>query len=149
MGRGGVKLMVMRSHRLIFVSLSVLACSGETVGTGTTDIGNGGESVENNCVQFTVDCDGLIENGCETNTLTDIENCGGCGIICGEGYGTPYLDWFQWCVKGECGFTPCDVDTGDCDGDGTCETNINTSNDCGSCGNVCDGGSSCINKTCN
>ena len=142
--------MVMRSHRLIFVSLSVLACSGETVGTDT-EIGNGGESVENNCVrptstspgQYTVDCDGLIENGCEINILTDIENCGGCGIICDDVNGTPI------CVKGECGFTLCAVDTGDCDGDGTCETNINTSNDCGSCGNVCNSGSGCINKTCN
>lgn len=199
MGRGGVKLMVMRSHRLIFVSLSVLACSGETVGTGTTDIGNGGESVENNCVrptstspgQYTVDCDELIENGCETNIFTDIENCGGCGILCDDANGTPicvdgkcdsvciksFVDCkgdyrcetntttsvnncgecdnvcpanqgVPWCQDSECGWTACDVGTADCDGNGTCETDLNTSNDCGSCGNVCDSGSNCINRSC-
>ena len=28
------------------------------------------------------DCDGDPDNGCETKTFTDTQNCGGCGIVC-------------------------------------------------------------------
>ncbi|MEM7609921.1 MAG: hypothetical protein AAF411_31625, partial [Myxococcota bacterium] len=42
-----------------------------------------------------------------------------------------------------------DVGTGDCDEDGTCETNLRTSTEhCGTCGNPCEDGQACDGGTC-
>ncbi len=39
------------------------------------------------------DCDGVFSNGCETNTLTNSKNCGGCFISCQGG---------TTCSSGQC-----------------------------------------------
>lgn len=36
------------------------------------------------CSAGTGDCDGVAANGCEVDTLTSFENCGGCGRSCGS-----------------------------------------------------------------
>src|SRR5690606_20969282 len=41
------------------------------------------------------------------------------------------------CVAGACGLTDCDPGKGDCDGDGICDDVLNTTTNCGSCGNAC------------
>lgn len=61
--------------------------SGRGTGTGT---GTGGTM----CKDDTVDCDGLLWNGCEAMLLTDAENCGACKKICQLG---------TKCDDGECG----------------------------------------------
>jgi len=54
------------------------------------------------CDERSADCNGLVEDGCETNIWSDPLNCGGCGIEC-PGVG-------QACVVGTCAVAPCDQD---------------------------------------
>lgn len=77
------------------------------------------------CVTGWGDCDGNAANGCESNLLTDVDNCGLCGTACAQtrsGCGPVP------CVNGACrilecmpGFTDCDCafDNG-CECQGTC-----------------------------
>ena len=54
------------------------------------------------CTPGTADCNDVIADGCETNTNSDPENCGGCGTKCDAAIG-------QACVNGQCAVEPCDV----------------------------------------
>ena len=36
------------------------------------------------CDSGYADCDGVTGNGCETNVATDVNNCGGCKVVCSE-----------------------------------------------------------------
>lgn len=45
------------------------------------------------CIPDFGDCDGVAENGCEQDLLTDSKNCGACGLDCG-----PY----SACINGGC-----------------------------------------------
>jgi hypothetical protein len=79
------------------------------------------------------DCRGGLADGCET-PLDTAADCGGCGLVC------DYPHAAESCVAGGCIFISCDPLWGDCrggTGDG-CETPLNTRDDCGGCGAVCD-----------
>jgi len=81
---------------------------------------------------------GNAPNGCETDLLTDNDNCGSCGNACGDN---------QSCIFGN---RECDADWGDCNGissDG-CEEDLTTNTNCGSCGNACGNNQSCIFGIC-
>ncbi len=58
------------------------ACGSECPSDG---LGNIYTCVEGRCVlsceNLNLDCDGIVDNGCETNPA-DSENCGGCGVKC-------------------------------------------------------------------
>ncbi len=76
------------------------------------------------------------DDGCETATGTDPDNCGLCGNVCSVPSGTP------GCSAGVCTIANCPADTGDCDGDvqNGCETDLLTDADhCGSCARACSG----------
>jgi hypothetical protein len=79
------------------------------------------------------DCNDDPTDGCETNTNTDVNNCGACDNACTAG-----TNQTATCVGGVCG-TVCNTGFADCDPNvGGCETNTNTNvNNCGRCGNVC------------
>jgi hypothetical protein len=51
-----------------------------TNANGSTSCGNG--KCLPICNAGTKDCDNNANNGCEANTKTDANNCGGCGIVC-------------------------------------------------------------------
>lgn len=99
------------------------------------------------------DCDGNAANGCETNTGTDVNHCGGCGTVCSPANATAK------CSNGTCGIASCNAGFSDCDGnvaDG-CEVNTqNDANNCSACGAKCDlanataqcTGGNCAVKTC-
>jgi hypothetical protein len=84
------------------------------------------------------DCDGQLENGCETELGTETD-CSECDDECGGS--TPY------CSGGTCSAIDCAVERpgyGDCDCDGVdCETDLsppgaaNTVANCGACGVTC------------
>jgi hypothetical protein len=71
--------------------------------------------------------------GCETSLWSDVTNCGGCGVTCGQVPGSPGV-----CHNGAC-VGECPAGLGDCTDDFGCETTLNTPSDCGACGHpACD-----------
>lgn len=69
------------------------------------------------------DCNGLLDDGCETRTDNDPKNCGVCGNACDEG--TP-------CIDGRCG---CLLPTVACGGQ--CVDTTSDVSNCGGCGKAC------------
>lgn len=100
-----------------------LAQGGSTSTGGTTSTGGSTSS----CAAGTTDCGA----GC-VNTLTDSNNCGACGVVCGSD---------KSCVDGSCKCAPGFLECG-----GTCvESNAQN---CGSCGNACAPGLVCSGGSC-
>ncbi len=82
------------------------------------------------------DCNDYRLDGCETGTDADLQNCGGCGIVCATPpRATPA------CFSGVCSVENCIEPYDDCDGefDNGCETNLESDADhCGECTNACE-----------
>jgi len=96
------------------------------------------------CLVTNADCNGVVEDGCETNISRDKNNCGGCGIQCAD-----------ICDNGECGCRDGEY----CPDSNMCKLLDRDNQNCGACGNVCPpnphgppptGASrSCVQGTCN
>lgn len=89
-------------------------------------------------------CNGAVGDGCEVQLATDPKHCGSCAKDCAVGApaGTQ-----PGCTANACTYN-CGVGTADCDKNGTCETNLNTSaQNCGVCGRSC-GTTQCIGGFC-
>ena len=85
------------------------------------------------CSQGFADCDGHVDDGCETNVTTDPNYCGSCSNVCSS-----YPNQSSSCTGGTCNST-CTQGYAHCTGpvsDG-CETDITTTQHCGSCNNSC------------
>jgi hypothetical protein len=111
-------------------------CNGQTDeapnSCGAGLVCTAGACVPTACNPGTASCDLNPANGCEVNLLTDVNNCGGCGLFCNSANGTPA------CVNGLCTIGSCNPGFADCNAGPGCETNIsNNLNNCGACGNVC------------
>jgi hypothetical protein len=95
------------------------------------------------CNNLDDDCDGVVDNGFDKQH--DPNNCGTCGHVCG-----PYANATAICSAGNCALV-CNFGFADCNGfvgDG-CEVSVLFNNDnCGACGNVCSGGTTCQNGAC-
>ena len=83
------------------------------------------------------DCDGDVGNGCEVDSRSDVNHCGGCAIACS------FANADAFCSNSACGFT-CKPGFWDLDGNPAngCEYACAVASDsdplnCGSCGHVC------------
>lgn len=84
------------------------------------------------CQSPWIRCNTEDDDGCEVNASTDVENCGGCGMVCTSLHGSPA------CVSARC-VIECDEGFGDCDDDARtgCETAVTDVDNCGGCGRKC------------
>ena len=90
------------------------------------------------CATGVSDCNGLVADGCETDTFSDIDNCGVCNHVCSFPHAS-----VQGCLGGVCQMGPCDAGYFDCDGVASngCESHlVDDPNSCGQCGRVCGSG---------
>ncbi len=99
------------------------------------------------CDEGFLDCKmNLQTNGCETNILTDVNNCGNCNTPCSMNNVTG-----QACQAGDCQGT-CQLGYAHCDNTMSmsqegCETDLNTDvNNCGGCGVKCSTNNVLTNK---
>ena len=82
------------------------------------------------------DCDGYAFNGCESNLINNIFNCGSCGYNCSA----QMVNANTVCTSSGCSWTSCLPNFANCDGNFTngCETNLLTnSSHCGGCNQPC------------
>jgi hypothetical protein len=97
------------------------------------------------CTSGFGDCNGNNADGCETNLNTNLNNCGGCGVVCPDRPNSSPV-----CSAGFCNVS-CDPGFLNCNGnpfDG-CEINrLTDDNNCGTCGNSCNIFQDCINGVC-
>ncbi|MDP3278990.1 MAG: hypothetical protein Q8Q09_27605 [Deltaproteobacteria bacterium] len=86
------------------------------------------------CLAGRGDCNGRVDDGCETDVASSLANCGSCGRACApaNGMGT--------CMAGRCALAGCTAGFADCNGlasDG-CEQALQSSVEhCGACGQRC------------
>jgi len=94
----------------------------------------GGQCAVGVCRAGYANCDGNAGNGCETETRSDVANCGLCGNACTR------PNAMTRCDEGDCRVAACTPGYGDCDsnaGNG-CETLLaGSSAHCGACGRAC------------
>ncbi|AKV02692.1 hypothetical protein AKJ09_09355 [Labilithrix luteola] len=76
------------------------------------------------CYNLDLDCNGILDDGCEANPKSDPANCGGCGQKCAPGVA---------CIDGRCG---CPTGLVDCNG--TCVDLQTNDDNCGACDFNCD-----------
>jgi hypothetical protein len=91
------------------------------------------------------DCDGLADNGCETNLQSSATSCGTCGFRCSPANGVGA------CSSAGCTLAACNAGFADCDRDPSdgCETSLRRdARNCGGCGVVCDVGTICAEGRC-
>ena len=89
-------------------------------------------------------CNNNALDGCEVATTSDINNCGGCGTKCSNANGTPSCGNSVCSIACNAGYANCNNNAAD-----GCE--VSTSNDvnnCGSCGNKCGNGATCVAGAC-
>jgi hypothetical protein len=91
------------------------------------------------------DCDGANSDGCEVDLTSDPNHCWACGRSC------PSINGAGVCFEGECAIS-CSAGYDDCNGDAAdgCEVEIESDpNNCGNCGDVCQGPSPvCVGGSC-
>lgn len=97
------------------------------------------------CTAGYANCDGDLDNGCETPIGSDPNHCGGCGVTC-----TLLPHTRATCNSGRCTLT-CASPWEDCNGQASDGCEIDLSSDprhCGTCGQACPAPARCVLGTC-
>ena len=101
-----------------------------------------------NCTRGTDECDGNLDEACETNLLTSVKNCGACGKTC------DLLHADASCSGGACQIDACTKPWIRCNSDNADGCEVNSSTDvmnCGDCGTACPdlhGTPMCVSSKC-
>jgi len=104
-----------------------------SIANGTAACVNGMCAV-GTCANGFADCDGQVNNGCETPVGTDTSNCGTCGHVCALANAS------QTCTGGICTIGSCNPGFANCDNQQSNGCEASTTNDplnCGSCNHQC------------
>ena len=84
----------------------------------------------------------LVCDGTCVDLSTDPDNCGECNYFC------PQLpNSYSVCQSSQCDFV-CNTSYADCNPSDGCETNLNTTDNCGGCGNACNADDECLDGVC-
>ncbi len=113
--------------RVVFESDVIIAYDGFVIDWSKGCIGTG-------CMFGWGDCDGVVENGCEADLSSDVNNCGACDDPCVFQHATGA------CMGFVCEVHSCDEHWGDCNAQGRdgCETGLaDDPVNCGGCSVVC------------
>ena len=85
------------------------------------------------CEAGWLDCNGLINDGCEAHAAIDANNCGVCGKACVNQNGAPACNGGICSIVCAAGFADCNANIND-----GCETQVvSDANNCGVCGSAC------------
>ncbi len=121
-------------------------------GTGTS-LGGDGQTGSGGADSLDADGCGPAYKNCESSNpdcetdVSTVTTCGACDVHCDAVHGLPVCENFVCVVPPG----KCDAGYADCDNDGTngCEVTLGTdSNNCGTCGRVCQGGTPCSAGMC-
>ena len=109
----------------------------------TGQVCQAGKCVVSGCTPPMADCDNNPAS-CETNTDTSLQHCGFCNNPCTLAHATAS------CSAGKCAVASCTAGWANCDGNDAngCETQLNTTTNCKSCGDTCSGGPNVISASC-
>ncbi len=148
------------SHRLDCDGLPDNGCETSAVNNDHCGVcGNKCEDPEKPCVQRTpfgnigcgcfgrdLFCEQYLPMACRDGQNDD-NNCGECYNACdpSNGGAPSYPNSYYGCIEGSCGKLKCIPEWGNCDKvlENGCETQLNTRDNCGACGNVCPSGQEC------
>jgi hypothetical protein len=113
--------------------------------SGSAPYCSGGQCTGVICDPGSADCD--HDNVACENDLKSLTDCGACGVRCG-----PLANANATCATGQCAAT-CRTGYRDCDGtlSNGCETNVQTTSNCGGCGQPCaysNATTTCTSGTC-
>ncbi len=128
----------------------VSLASGAPVGTCSGTLEGLASCVIAECPPGTADCNGVFEDGCETNTTSSLQNCGGCDADCTD----LFPQAIEGCVDSRCTIASCASGFSDCDrrAETGCEADIRVDEShCGACGRVCNLAnaiSECLSSSC-
>jgi hypothetical protein len=111
------------------------SCGAACSSPNAVSVGCAGGVCSCQCDPGWADCVPTPGNCCNTNTNSDVANCGGCGVVCSTNHVSAS------CAAGSCQSGACDPGWNDCNAnkrlDG-CESNPDTDPmNCGGCGTVC------------
>ncbi len=126
---------------------------GNCGGCGTVCSGShitaacGGGVCNGACAAGFSDCNNnKLTDGCELASSADLNNCGGCGVVC-----PAVTNGTAACANSLCGVGTCSASYGNCDNTAANGCEANTTNDnknCGSCGNACPAQTVCTASAC-
>jgi Collagen triple helix repeat (20 copies) len=120
-------------------------CGTVCTSSNATATCTAGTCAESTCNAGFADCNHNPADGCEVNTTTDVNNCGGCSLACNTNNAT------ATCSAGNCGVI-CHAGFANCNNSANdgCEVNTKTDpNNCGGCAVKCTAANPiCINGTC-